>query len=179
MHPDGRRNILLVSQAELALLALDRGDWERAGEHVRVARDVIEAWGLEDYSSALLLYAAAARLAFSRGDVSAARRELGRAMPRRPAATYVLPTIAVQVRLQLAAVYLALSEPTPAQHLLREIDDILRRRPALGTLVDETEKLRTTVSAAPAAGLSASPLTHAELRRAPLPPDASHIRPDR
>ena len=32
-------------------------------EHVRVARDVIEASGLEDYSSALLLYAAAARLA--------------------------------------------------------------------------------------------------------------------
>ena len=63
-------------------------------------------------------------------------------MRRRPAATYVLPIIAVRLRLQLAAVYLALSEPTTAQHLLREVDDILRRRPALGTLVDETERLR-------------------------------------
>ena len=165
--PMGSRNILIVSQAELALLALDRGDSERAGEHVRVARGVIEAAGLEDYSSALLLYAAAARLAFSRGDVSEARRELGQAMRRRPAATYVLPFIAVRLRLQLAAVYLALSEPATAQHLLREVDDILRRRPALGTLVEETEKLRARVSAAPAAELSASPLTHAELRVLP------------
>ena len=165
--PMGSHNILIVSQAELALLALDRGDSERAGEHVRVARGVIEAAGLEDYSSALLHYAAAARLAFSRGDVSEARRELGQAMRRRPAAAYVLPFIAVRLRLQLAAVYLALSEPATAQHLLREVDDILRRRPALGTLVEETEKLRTRVSAAPAAELSASPLTHAELRVLP------------
>ena len=69
--------------------------------------------------------------------------------------------------LQLAAVYLALSEPTTAQHLLREVDDILRRRPALGTLVEETEKLRARVSAAPAAGLEESPLTPAELRVLP------------
>ena len=163
----GIRNILIASQAELALLALDRGDSERAGEHVRVARGVIEAAGLEDYASALLLYAAAARLAVSRGDVSEARRELGQAMRRRPAVTYVVPFIAVRLRLQLAAVYLALSEPATAQHLLREVDDILRRRPALGTLVEETEKLRAKVSAAPAAELSASPLTHAELRVLP------------
>ena len=165
--PVGIRNILIASQAELALLALDRGDSERAGEHVRTARSVIEAAGLEDYASALLLYAAAARLAFSRGDVSEARRELGQAMHRRPAVTYLVPFIAVRLRLQLAAVCLALSEPATAQHLLREVDDILRRRPALGTLVEETENLRARVSAAPAAGLSASPLTHAELRVLP------------
>ncbi len=41
----GIRNILIASQAELALLALDRGDSDRAGEHVGVARDVIEASG--------------------------------------------------------------------------------------------------------------------------------------
>ena len=165
--PVGIRNILIASQAELALLALDRGDSERASEHVRVARGVIEAAGLEDYASALLHYAAAARLAFSRGDVSEARRELGQAMHRRPAVAYVVPFIAVRLRLQLAATYLALSEPATAQHLLREVDDILRQRPALGTLVEETEKLRARVSTAPAAELSASPLTHAELRVLP------------
>ena len=163
----GIRNILVVAQSELALLALDRGDSDRAVEHVRVARDVIEAAGLEDYALALLLYAAAARLAVFRGDVSGAQRELGRAMPRRPAVTYAVPFIAVRLRLQLAAVYLALSEPATANHLLREVDDILRRRPALGTLVEETERLRARVSAAPAAVLSASPLTHAELRVLP------------
>ncbi len=163
----GIRNILIASQSELALLALDRGDSDRAGELVQLALGVIEASGLEDYASALLVYAAAARLAVSRGDVSAARRELGRAMRRRPAVTYVVPIGAVRLRLQLAAVYLALSEPTTAQHLLREIDDILRHRPALGTLVEETERLRARVCAAPAAGLSPSPLTHGELRVLP------------
>ncbi len=163
----GIRNILVASQSELALLALDRGDSDGAVEHVRVARDVIEAAGLEEYASALLVYAAAARLAFSRGDVSGAQRELGRAMPRRLAATYMVPNVAVRLRLQLASVYLALSEPTTAHHLLREVDDILRHRPALGTLVQETERLRARVSVVPAAGLGASPLTHAELRVLP------------
>ena len=72
-----------------------------------------------------------------------------------------------RLRLQLAAVYLALGEPTTAHHLLREVDDILRRRPALGTLVEETERLRARMLAAPAAALSSSPLTHAELRVLP------------
>ncbi len=146
---------------------------------VRVGRGVIEAAGLEDYSSALLVYAAAARLAVSRGDVSEARRELGQAMRRRPAATYVPPIIAVRLRLQLAAVYLALGEPTTAQHLLREVDDILQRRPALGTLVEETEKLRARASAAPAAGLSRVAPHPCRAARASLPADPSHIRADR
>ncbi len=88
-------------------------------------------------------------------------------MPRRLAATYMVPNVAVRLRLQLASVYLALSEPTTAHHLLREVDDILRHRPALGTLVQETERLRARVSVVPAAGLGASPLTHAELRVLP------------
>ena len=88
-------------------------------------------------------------------------------MPRRLVATYMVPNVAVRLRLQLASVYLALSEPTTAHHLLREVDDILRHRPALGTLVQETERLRARVSVVPAAGLGASPLTHAELRVLP------------
>ena len=88
-------------------------------------------------------------------------------MPRRLSATYMVPNVAVRLRLQLASVYLALSEPTTAHHLLREVDDILRHRPALGTLVQETERLRARVSVVPAAGLGASPLTHAELRVLP------------
>ena len=88
-------------------------------------------------------------------------------MPRRLLATYMVPNVAVRLRLQLASVYLALSEPTTAHHLLREVDDILRHRPALGTLVQETERLRARVSVVPAAGLGASPLTHAELRVLP------------
>ena len=163
----GIRNILIASQSELALLALDRGDSDRADEFVRAARGVMEASGLDDYASGLLVYAAAARLAVSRGDMAEARHELGRAMRGRPWLTYVVPISAVRLRLQLAAVCLALSEPTTAQHLLVEVDDILRRRPALGTLVEETEKLRARVSAAPAAPLSASPLTQAELRLLP------------
>ena len=165
--PVGSHNILIVSQAELALLALDRGDSDRAGEHVRVARGVIEAAGLEDYSSALLLYAAAARLAFlaetcQRRDGNSGKRCAGGLRP---------PMCCRSSRCGFGCSSRRCTSPSAsqatAQHLLREVDDILRRRPALGTLVEETEKLRTRVTTAPAAELSASPLTHAELRVLP------------
>jgi LuxR family transcriptional regulator, maltose regulon positive regulatory protein len=76
------------------------------------------------------------------GDVKEARRQLARAMRARPSATYLLPYHAVRVRLQLARVYLALAEQATARQLLREIDDIVSRRPALGTLIDEVRDFR-------------------------------------
>ena len=50
-----------------------------------------------------------------------------------------------------------------------EIDDILRRRPELGTLVDEAMELRTRISAESTPGTrGASSLTDAELRVLPM-----------
>jgi len=94
-----------------------------------------------------LSFAAAARLAVRRGDRPAAERQLGRAMRARPLCTFVLPHVAVRVRLQLGTVYVTLAEQPTARHLLAEIDDILAHRPDLGGLVDEVSALRARVSA--------------------------------
>ena len=61
--------------------------------------------------------------------------------------------------------------PTPptARHLLREIDDILRHRPNLGTLVDEVNEFRQTLRPRPCRAGTAGgpPLSPAELRLLP------------
>ena len=99
-------------------------------------------------------------------------------MRARLSATYVLPFVAVRLRLQLARVYLALAEPATARQLLREIDDIVSRRPALGTLVDEVRDFRDVLAsrAAPKA-TGALPLTPAELRL--LPYLQTHLTADK
>jgi len=52
---------------------------------------------------------------------------------------------------------------------MREVDDLLRRRPGLGTLVGEAEALRVQLSRERGSGVSgASTLTAAELRLLPL-----------
>ena len=99
-------------------------------------------------------------------------------MRARPSATYLLPYHAVRLRLQLAKVYLALAEPATVRQLLREIDDIASRRPALGTLIDEVEDFRGVLAsrAAPRA-TGTLPLTPAELRL--LPYLQTHLTADK
>ena len=116
----------------------------------------------------VLAFAAAARLAVHRGDRKEADRQLARAMRARPSCTFVLPWIAVRVRLQLAKVYAALADQATARHLLREVDDILLHRPALGALVDEVSEFRGMLTTSAQLAVSGGPpLTPAELRLLP------------
>jgi LuxR family maltose regulon positive regulatory protein len=83
--------------------------------------------------------------------------------------TYAFPYLAVQARVEMTRVYLALSDFSGARTLMREIDDLLRRRPGLGTLVGEAQALRTQLAKASGTGVAgASSLTAAELRLLPL-----------
>ena len=51
---------------------------------------------------------------------------------------------------------------------MREIDEILRRRPHLGVLVEQAEELRTRLAAEGSSPVTASSLTAAELRLLPM-----------
>ena len=160
--------MLIVSESELAVLAMDHGRWADAEEHVEAALTAIDRRRMHDYATAVLAFANAARLAVHRGDVAEARSQLTRAMRARPTCTYAIPFIAVRVRLQLAKVFWALADHATARHLLREIDDILLHRPALGRLVDEVDDFRSFVSSTEQPGpTSGPPLTPAELRLLP------------
>ena len=103
------------------------------------------------------------------GDVPAARQELVSAQRLRHLLTYAMPQLAVQARIELTRVHLALADVAGARTLMREIDELLRRRPGLGNLADEAQRLRTRLSEE--RGIStpgASSLTAAELRLLPL-----------
>ena len=159
---------VVYGRSELAVLAMDRGDWEEAAEHLDPALATIDELRLHDYALSVLAFAGAARLELHRGDVKEANRQLARAMRARPACTFVMPWIAVRVRLQLATVYLAMGEAPTARHLLREIDDILLHTPSLGALLDEVTKLRQMLASSAPGGLAGGPpLSPAELRLLP------------
>jgi LuxR family maltose regulon positive regulatory protein len=163
----GNADTIVVCESELALLAMDRGQWEEAADRLKAALAMIDEHRLDDYITCLLAFAGAARLDVHRGDLTDARRQLARAMRARPSATHAFPFVSVRSRLQLAKVCLSISEVVAARQLLRETDDILSHRPALGTLTEEVEEFRQVLASSTAGATGWAQLTPAELRLLP------------
>jgi LuxR family maltose regulon positive regulatory protein len=146
-----------------------RDDWDPAEELAREAPRVLHQGGSEDSYVTPLACAAQARVAMHRGDAAAARQHLVNAQRLRPVLTYAIPHVAVQARIQLARMHLALADTAGAKTLMREIDGILRRRPDLGTLVSNAQALRAQLAQQREPNLpGASAITTAELRVLPL-----------
>ena len=174
----GNSGTILMCEAQLAWLAMDRAEWAEAGDRLGMALATIDEGRMDDLVFAIPAFAGAARLSVHRGDLNDAHRQLTRAMRARPSATYLLPYHAVRLRLQLAKVYLAIADLGTVHQLLREIDDILARRPALGALVDEVKDFRSVLaSRAVSKPAGTLPLTSAELRL--LPYLQTHLTADR
>jgi LuxR family maltose regulon positive regulatory protein len=147
---------------------MDRGQWPEAAVRVERAQVIIDANRLHDYVFSIPTFAVVARISVHRGDLKEAHRQLARAMRGRPTATYLLPYHAVRLRLQLAKLHLTIADLATARQLLREIDDILDYRPALGMLIDEVSDFRGLLAATTAPGTTGLlPLTSAELRLLP------------
>ncbi|MFC7877542.1 LuxR C-terminal-related transcriptional regulator [Isoptericola sp. NPDC057391] len=166
----GSADTLVISAGVLGQLEMDSGRWQDAAGHVQVALDTVRTHRMDDYPTAALGFAVGARLALRRGDLAGVRDLLTRGMAARVSCSRVFPTLAVRARLQLARVCWSTGDVASARHLLREVDDVLAHRPALGTLVDEAVRLRAAVSADPQRGTPGStgaPLTPAELRLLP------------
>jgi LuxR family maltose regulon positive regulatory protein len=146
-------------------VAMARNQWSQAEAFADQARAILRQAGTED----ALVCAVQARVAWHRGDAAAARQELVTAQRTRPLLTYAQPHLAVQARIELIRIHLALGDPAAARTLMREIDDVLKKRPGLGTLVGEAQALRArlTEERTPSV-VGASSLTAAELRVLPL-----------
>ena len=124
---------------------------------------------IEESYTTPLVCAATARVAMRRGDGPAARQQLVSAQRLRHLLTHALPHLAVQARIELARVHLALADLAGARTLMGEVDELLRRRPGLGTLAGETEALRDRLAKERGSNaLGASSLTAAELRLLPM-----------
>jgi LuxR family transcriptional regulator, maltose regulon positive regulatory protein len=164
----GAPDIAAVALCEQALAAMARGEWGRAQDLADRARTIVSRAGIEEYYAAPLVCAVHARTALHRGDRPAARHELVSAQRLRSLLMHALPHFAVQARIELARVHLALSDPAGARTLMGEIDELLRRRPGLGTLPGEAKAFRAWLSHERGPSVpGASALTAAELRLLP------------
>ena len=154
---------------ERSLVTMARGEWTQAEALVGQARAVLRRAGIEESFVTPLVCAVHARTALHRGDIPAARQELISAQRMRHELTYALPHLAVQARIELVRACIALTDLAGAWTLTREIDELFRHRPGLGTLVGEAKALRTQLSKlhGPEAP-GASALTAAELRLLPI-----------
>jgi LuxR family maltose regulon positive regulatory protein len=165
----GAPEILADALCERSLVAMARNQWSRAGAFAGRARTVLCEAGIEDIYATPLVCAVQARAAWHRGDVPAARQELVSAQRVRHLLTYALPHVAVQARIELTRVHLAIADLAGARTLMGEIDELLKRRPGLGTLVGEAETLRARLGKERGSSVpGASALTTAELRLLPM-----------
>ena len=164
----GNNDVQVLSDAERAMIAMDQGRWVEAGRLAERSLESIEEYRLADYAVAALAFASAARLALHRGDLATTASEITRGMRARQYCTFAAPALAVRVRLSLAKTSSAMGDSAAAHHLMREIDEIMRHRPALGTLVGDVTAFRTTLDSGPNGAVGAPPLTPAELRLLPF-----------
>jgi LuxR family maltose regulon positive regulatory protein len=161
----GTDEALGAALSERSLMAMARNQWDRAEVLAGQVRAVVRRSGIEQPVACAVL----ARTALHRGDSPAVRQWLVAAQRLRSQLTYAYPVLAVQVRIELTRVHLALADLAGARTLMRETDEVLRRRPGLGTLVDEAQALRDQLANERGTGaLGVSALTAAELRLLPL-----------
>jgi len=164
-HENGGPQVEAEALSELALLAMARGDWSQAEALADRASIVLRQAGI----GRLLPCAVQAGVAMYRGDLAAVRQQLVTAQRLRPASTYGQPHVAVQARIELIRVHLALADITGARTLMREIDEILRHRPDLGILVGQVGQLQARLGKEHGPSVpGASALTAAELHLLPL-----------
>ena len=165
----GADEIIAQALSERSMVAMARGDWSQAAVLAGQAGTALRQAGIEESYVTPLVCAVQARAALHSGDVPAARQEAVRAQRIRPLLSYATPHVAVQARIELTRVHLALADMAGARTLMREIDELLKRRPDLGTLGGEARALRSQLSAEhPASVPGASSLTSAELRVLPM-----------
>ena len=163
-----------VAHAELALLAARGSAWGEAGRHAQEARALVEATGLYGYATSAIVDVAVARVALHEARRADVRAAVARAHRLRPLLDHGVPWLTVQVGLELARAHLALGEPAAARTVFTEAEQVLERRPDLGTLVEDADELRARVVAtSDPAGAWAMSLTEAELRL--LPYLATHL----
>src|SRR3954447_18349741 len=164
----GAPDMAAVALAERAIIAIGRDAWVRADEFAEGAIATARRSRRENAALNALAYAVAGRTALHAGRTARAHEHLATAQRRLPQLTYALPIPSVQTRLELARAYLTLADQSGARNMLRDVDAILRRCPALGILPAQAAEVQAIVSTASRDAPGASALTAAELHVLPL-----------
>ncbi|HEX4734080.1 MAG TPA: LuxR C-terminal-related transcriptional regulator [Thermoleophilaceae bacterium] len=124
--------------AELALLAIDDGDWEGAQTRTAIARAQIERVGLEDFPLSALVYAVSAAINAHMARPQASDRDARHADRLLAELPGFSPWYSTECRIALASAAVRLSESTRARELLaaaardlHELPDAVAARSAL------------------------------------------------
>src|SRR3954471_12921731 len=161
---------VMTALAKRAQLRMNAGDWHSAEEFIERADELRETWHFDGFVSVLFVHAISARIAIQRGDFERGRESLVRGQLLRPVANHAAPWLSVDALLNLSRAYLAVSDPAGAQLALREAEQIVRRRPSLGSLTTQLVEVRARLKDATATLIGSSALTAAELRVLPFLP---------
>jgi LuxR family transcriptional regulator, maltose regulon positive regulatory protein len=167
----GAPNASVAVVSERALIAIERGAWVEAEELAMRADSLARRFHVEEDVVSPLLSSVRARIAQHQGDALGARETLTRAGRVRSQINHALSFFGVQILIELARAHIATSDATGARTILRDADQILRRRPDLRPLFEEhlaDTKGQLETMRGKAVGVSA--LTAAELRLLPYLP---------
>jgi LuxR family maltose regulon positive regulatory protein len=164
----GAQPTAAIALAQRALLALDERRDADARALAEQACALVDEAGLDEYGISALTYAVVARARLEQGDATTAKHALSWAQRLQAHLNHSLPWYTVQVRLEIARCHRMLADVSGARAVLREAVKVVRRRPDLGTLVDDITALQQQLDSLRANLAGASSLTAAELRLLPM-----------
>ncbi len=151
--------------AQLALVAIEQGEWDRAEQLAQEATAVTEEHDLGDLATTGSVVSVAALLLTHSGRLDEARRRARQARRAMAQNARIAPWNGVQARVVLARAYLLLGDAPAARVLLSEAQNLVKQvsdAPTLRARLDEAWRMAETLPVSTGAGPSA--LTTAELR---------------
>jgi LuxR family maltose regulon positive regulatory protein len=157
-----------LALAQLALYAVERGALRDAEALSREAHERAGDSMLATASALALV--ARARVAQRQGDSRRLAVFSAGVQLQRPKLTGAIPWLSALTLLQLTRIHLASGDSAGARTILRDVNDLLRQRPDLGIVGDETARLAEQLRTLPRTIAGATTLTPAELRLLPLLP---------
>jgi LuxR family maltose regulon positive regulatory protein len=162
--PPAAASCRALALAYRAILAIEHGEWARAGALTTMARDIVLRNSLSELPLMGIVFALTARVATRRGNRIQAASDQAHAHRLRAGLSVAVPWLTVGTNLELARLALAQSDAAGTRTLLRESTDILSRFPSFGRLAGDVVTLRERAAAAASVVIGASALTAAELR---------------
>jgi LuxR family maltose regulon positive regulatory protein len=116
-----------ICLAQLALLAIEEGDWASGNVYSARARAQVERFGISDYPTVALVYAVSAAVNAHDGRVDTAKIDLRRATGLTDSLVDFAPWYEVEVRITLARAASRLGDSAAARRQLADASRMLRR----------------------------------------------------
>jgi LuxR family maltose regulon positive regulatory protein len=151
--------------SQLAILAVEEGDWDQGVDLIARAVNQVERDGLSSYPSSALTFAVSAHLRSEVGRVDEGKRDARRASHLLAGLSDFIPWYEAETRIALARASLRLADVRSTRTLLAEASQLARRVPDAVVFGGWLEEIWGLVDSAAALALAGpATLTLAELR---------------